>query len=66
MSTIKRSCFAYNTKKCTCNILKKLYCNIQKEPDCTFYIHKDDVDIRQIENDIRSYSPNEPRKEEEA
>lgn len=63
---IKRTCFAFNENKYECNALKHLYCGIKKEPDCNFYIHKDDIDIRGMEKDIRNYSPNEPKKEEEA
>lgn len=50
----KKDCFAYREKQEYegCCILNKLYC---KKENCKFYKNKNNVDIRQIEYDIRNY-----------
>ena len=55
MSKVKKDCFAYMQHRNIpdCRILKKVYC---KEEEGKFYQSKYDVNLPQIEQDIRAYS----------
>lgn len=50
----KISCFAFHQAKNGCTALRELVCAC--EGKCSFYEHKDNVDINEIERSIRNYS----------
>lgn len=50
----KANCFAYNVRGKNCRILHELICT--QKSKCSFYKHRADVDIAQIERDIRNYT----------
>lgn len=53
---MERTCFAFNENKhnqCECLALKNLEC---KKKDCKFYKHKGEINIRNIEKEIKEYA----------
>lgn len=50
----KKDCFAFNHLKGGCNALSELVCAYKDK--CAFYKRRDEVDTREIERAIKSYS----------
>lgn len=50
---VKKDCFAYDAKYKDCNVLKELYC---RNENCKFYKNRTEVNLKQIEEDIKKYS----------
>lgn len=56
---MERTCFAFNENKhnqCECLILNNLECKNTFEKDCKFYKHKDEINIQNIEKEIKEYA----------
>ena len=49
---IEKDCFAYDKRLKKCNALKELVCTYKR---CTFYKKQEDVNMNEIERDIKCY-----------
>lgn len=50
----KADCFAYSKDKNRCNALSELVCTYKDK--CSFYKHRANVNLREIELAVRSYT----------